>query len=103
MKALAINSCETLESITVADESATQIIPLLTMCHHVSILQVGDHVTEVEIIGKEIIKSTLRTVKFEEDSMLFEIIEKIGPALKGVIDLKIECSDETILKIIIPT
>ena len=68
MKALAMNSCETLESIVIEERRATQVIPFPTMCHHASFIQFGDQVTEIEMIGKENIKSPSRTIEFLQRS-----------------------------------
>ena len=54
------------------------------------------------MIGKEVVKSTLKTLIVRQSQKLSdEVIEGLIPTMKGVIDLTIKCSDETILKIII--
>ena len=59
--------------------------------------------TEIEMIGKENIKSPLRTIVFYRDQLKDETVEKMIAGMKEVIYLRINCSDSTILKVVIPS
>ena len=82
MKALAMKACSTLERITVYGGKATQINSMLGMCEHVKVVSF-----EQNAMG---VLNESRTIKIA-----------VIAGMKGVIDLTIKCSDETILKIII--
>ena len=74
---------------------------MLTMCNHVSFLEIGYCVTEIEMVGKEVTKSPLRTVKLME-RLPDKIIKELITGMKEVIDLEINCSESVLLKTIIP-